>query len=557
MDIQHDQVFKGFVTQGAAMINAVDWLYTRLAVDGEQLDLARSAFSDFSRRLDMRDGECSTASSSGRRRRGKQLKVRFIRFTDMQSTALGCQRIVLEPLDFSGDGRGPCRPGLQHTSTRSAPAGTRPARAKRPGDGDHQLLAVPQRRAESKAAGRSRPKRCGAATSCSRASSSASRPSRSRPSLVEDDKFIGVDSRSRSEKGRQTTVDRIAVNHWAQDERSRCRMGPRASSSMRRLAGATFDRPDGRARRLLGALLGHAWTSRSTATRSAPGPAFLELRRRTSDYHGEDADLNALCKGMAGEVYFGWAFWDTEIYCHRMRCSSIRRSRQKAAPVPLPPPRPGDGERQADRSAKARAIPSRPSPAHEDSGTWQHVDLEIHSERGDLLRDLASRPGLQGQGVPLSRRHRDAAPDVPLHGERGRLEPEEGRLRLLRRHGTGRVPHDGQPQLLHELPGQEDVRVHAGRARRDAGARRRDLYGEAVAKERLQPEETERTGRGWPRRCASPGTRRPASTSSTPATSICRTSTSRALPAGPDPDLQELGLRQDLPLRTWSSSPTS
>src|SRR5512146_1767310 len=56
MDIRHDQVFKGFVTQGAAMINAVDWLHTRIRVDGEQLDLARSRFSGFTRTLDLRRG---------------------------------------------------------------------------------------------------------------------------------------------------------------------------------------------------------------------------------------------------------------------------------------------------------------------------------------------------------------------------------------------------------------------------------------------------------------------------------------------------------------------
>ena len=56
MDIHHDQVFKGFITQGAAMINAVDWLYTRLRVDGEQLDLAKSKFSGFTRKLEMRSG---------------------------------------------------------------------------------------------------------------------------------------------------------------------------------------------------------------------------------------------------------------------------------------------------------------------------------------------------------------------------------------------------------------------------------------------------------------------------------------------------------------------
>jgi maltose phosphorylase len=101
MDIHHDQVFKGFVTQGAAMINAVDWLYTRLWVDGEQLDLARSSYSDFTRKLDMHRGVLErefvwqTAT-------GKHLKLSFVRFTDMESTRLGCQRIVLEPLDFSG-----------------------------------------------------------------------------------------------------------------------------------------------------------------------------------------------------------------------------------------------------------------------------------------------------------------------------------------------------------------------------------------------------------------------------------------------------------------------
>ncbi len=113
MDIRHDQVFKGFITQGAAMINAVDWLYTRLWVDGEQLDLAKSKFSGFTRKLDMRQG-ILTREFVWETASGKQLKVTFLRFTDMQSTHIGCQRIVVEPLNFSGDGSIPLRPGLQH-----------------------------------------------------------------------------------------------------------------------------------------------------------------------------------------------------------------------------------------------------------------------------------------------------------------------------------------------------------------------------------------------------------------------------------------------------------
>ena len=39
------------------MVNTVNWLYTRIEVDGETLDLAKSKFSDFRRELDFRTGE--------------------------------------------------------------------------------------------------------------------------------------------------------------------------------------------------------------------------------------------------------------------------------------------------------------------------------------------------------------------------------------------------------------------------------------------------------------------------------------------------------------------
>jgi len=55
MDINHPQVFKGFITEGATMLNAVDWLYTRISIDGEELDLAKVKFSDFRRVLDLRN----------------------------------------------------------------------------------------------------------------------------------------------------------------------------------------------------------------------------------------------------------------------------------------------------------------------------------------------------------------------------------------------------------------------------------------------------------------------------------------------------------------------
>ena len=93
--------YKGIANRMCYMANTVDWLYTRISLDGETLDLARSTFSDFERRLDLRSGlwersfVWTTAS-------GKRLRLAFLRLLSMTEPWLGCQRVVFEPLNFSG-----------------------------------------------------------------------------------------------------------------------------------------------------------------------------------------------------------------------------------------------------------------------------------------------------------------------------------------------------------------------------------------------------------------------------------------------------------------------
>ncbi len=113
MDIHHDQVFKGFITQGAAMLNAVDWLYTRLWVDGEQLDLAKSKFFGFTRKLDMRQG-ILTREFVWETISGKQLKSHFFA---LYRHAIHQPRLPAHncgAAEFLGRGSIPLRPGLQH-----------------------------------------------------------------------------------------------------------------------------------------------------------------------------------------------------------------------------------------------------------------------------------------------------------------------------------------------------------------------------------------------------------------------------------------------------------
>jgi maltose phosphorylase len=372
MDIHHDQLFKGFVTQGAAMVNAVDWLYTRLQVDGEQLDLAKSAFSDFTRKLDMRRGvlnrEFVWATASG-----KHLKLSFERFTDMKSTRVGCQRIVLEPLDFSGTVE--MSVGLDFNTHYEIGAGwdqtgTGPkageiinlwqCRRKSTVDGGWAIQAETLRSGHQLFSG---------------FYVRADQPIET--SLVEDEKFIGVDFSLTVRQGEATKLDKIAINDWAKTADVDLLWG-RGVELMRRHAEETYN----------GLLDEHTafwakvWNVLDIEIEGDPsvlqGLRFSSFQTYQS-YHGEDPDLNALCKGMTGEVYFGWVFWDSEIYSHRMmmfidpaaarNLLLYRHHRLEQAKV-----------RAKQLGCDGARFPFATITGTEDSGTWQHVDIEIHSD---------------------------------------------------------------------------------------------------------------------------------------------------------------------------------
>ncbi len=374
MDIHHDQVFKGFITQGAAMINAVDWLYTRLWVDGEQLDLAKSKLSRFTRQLDMRQGVLSrefvweTAS-------GKQLSVTFLRFTDMQSTHLGCQRIILKPLNFSGTVQ--FRIGLDFNTHYEIGAGW-----DQTGNGGFQQSGqiINFWKCERKGvvddgwAIQAQTARSGHQLFSSFRLHSGQALS---PSLVQEEKFIGVDFVLAVQQGAAAYVDKVVVNDWHKT--------PEVDSVWaggleltRRYAGTTFD----------SALAEHTafwkkvWGIFDIEIDGDPdvlqGLRFSDFQTYQS-YHGENADLNALCKGMTGEVYFGWVFWDSEIYTHRLMmfidppaAKNLLLYRYHHLPQAM--------ERAKQLDCEGARFPFATITGTEDSGTWQHVDIEIHAD---------------------------------------------------------------------------------------------------------------------------------------------------------------------------------
>lgn len=94
--------YKGMVGETEFMVNAVDWLYTRIFAGEEQLDLHTCKTEEFRRSLDMRTG-LLVRSFLWRTASGQSIRVSMERLISMSRIENAAQRIVLTSLDYEGE----------------------------------------------------------------------------------------------------------------------------------------------------------------------------------------------------------------------------------------------------------------------------------------------------------------------------------------------------------------------------------------------------------------------------------------------------------------------
>jgi maltose phosphorylase len=483
LEVKYPQVFKGFVSEVAAMITAVDWLYTRISIDGETLDLAGAQFSDFKRTLDLRDATLTrefiwTTTS------GKRLRLKFIRFTDLKTTALGCQRIVFEPLNFSGEMK--IVSGLDFNTIYELAAGWDQTQ----GSG----ASVEQSSAQTNFWTVERSERVGEVYAIQAhtqksgmrlfSSFRLSVDQTIAPTLVKRDKFIGAELTLKLEAGREAIFEKMAVNHWEQTDDAE-RVWQDGLELSRKLAGFGYDQ----------ALAEHRdgwkrfWDRMDIEIEGDPelqqGVRY-SLFAMYINYHGESDRRNVLCK-LGGEVYSGVNFWDTEIYCHRMymfldpaiarkllmyRYHYLPRAIENAERIDL------EGAR----------YPFSTITGYEDSGTWQHVDLEIH-QNGAIFyaiwhydrickdKDFLYREGIE-MLLQMCRCMASAGGWSPKRGDfgfYGVMGPDEFHMMVNNNCYTNYL---GKRMFEYTLEVLAEMEVAAP-----------ELHKEALAKVRLRPEE--------------------------------------------------------------------
>ena len=94
------QGYKGIVQETEFMVNSVDWLYLRIQAGEEKLDLAKSAFKNFKRELDLKTG-LLTRSFVWKTEKGS-LQIKLERLISMVENERAAQRVTISSTNYHG-----------------------------------------------------------------------------------------------------------------------------------------------------------------------------------------------------------------------------------------------------------------------------------------------------------------------------------------------------------------------------------------------------------------------------------------------------------------------
>ncbi len=99
---ENESHYKGIIKKTHFMVNSVNWLYTKIKIDGVELDINNQNISNFHRVLNFKTGEL-TRSFILTTGNAKQVKFTFKRFINMRPFHYGYQSISIEALNQAVD----------------------------------------------------------------------------------------------------------------------------------------------------------------------------------------------------------------------------------------------------------------------------------------------------------------------------------------------------------------------------------------------------------------------------------------------------------------------
>ncbi|PDO11163.1 MAG: family 65 glycosyl hydrolase [Candidatus Reconcilbacillus cellulovorans] len=344
------------------MVNAVDWLHTRIRLDGETLDCANGRISGFRRELDFRSGVLTRElvwTTAG----GKRLKIVFRRLLGMKRPNRAAQRIALEPLNFSG--------------TIELEFGL-----------DFSVLHYTRGRNYWS---------CGEPLFTERAAALAGRTRRSGKNVfsafrlvapdaedvrrVSRDRYAGIRVRLPLASGRQTTCDREVFHRV--EKNPDVSLEAAAARGMEAFAAepvVSFDELERENREFWDDVWNRYDVEIDGDADNQQGIRYC-IFQLIQTYRGLDPAHNIGAKGLTGEVYGGHAFWETETYClpfYLLTNPEAARSLLMFRYRTLPEAK----RKAASVGCRGAFYPVATIDGTESCGLWQHANLQLQVSSG-------------------------------------------------------------------------------------------------------------------------------------------------------------------------------
>ncbi len=355
--IYHPARYKGFVDISRDMTNTVDWLYTRISIDGETLDLAKSNYSDYTRRLDFRNGKLQrsflwTTST------GKKLKLTFERLLSRKINHVGGQRIVFEAVNFEGEIK--VVTGLDFNAHIPYYA-----------DSNWEVIQSEQEEKLHSVLGETKRSKLRLyssyryVVSCDHCQEQ-----------LEEERFFGTEITFDLKQENSVTFDKMVVHYAAKKRENPNEIWEIGKKIAKQYKEISFDQIYNENC----VYWKNIWNTSDIVIDGDPenqqGIRFCVFQLHQT-YRGSDPSLNIGAKGLSGEAYGGKAFWDTEAYCLQFYIFNNPKAARNLLTYRynlLEEAR----ARAKELDCEGACYPISTIDGIETCGAWQHSSLQIH-----------------------------------------------------------------------------------------------------------------------------------------------------------------------------------
>jgi len=386
-DVIHPQLFKGLITKSHFMVNAVNFLPVRILAGSEELDINTCNITDFVRELDMHKGTLRR-SMSWTLKDGSQLNLSFCRFLNMTHVNQAGQQICIESNSFTGNVS--IEFGVDFNTIHEAHDLCYWNEVKKDvANGIHAIM--------------------GETLTSKQRALSAFKVQCNMPCQTEtitSSKYIASKLSVLLIAGDTVQFDKLVYNNVEKNtDITNEKVWQTSLANAAPLLNVSFADSLALHEKYWDEIWQHADIIIEGDAETQQGIRFC-IFNLIQTYHGVDPSLNISAKGLTGESYCGWTWWDTETYClpfymftNPQAAQNLLGYRYKTLPQAM--------NRAIQLGCKGARYPMTTINGEEACGTWQHGDLEIHVSAAISYgiwhydRVCIDKPFLYTQGIEI------------------------------------------------------------------------------------------------------------------------------------------------------------